>query len=160
MTIARPVLTQQELETPRTAAEMLTWVDTTHGRFNTKQLKAESRAGKHFADELIHEARPLALFAHRHFGASPQVVIKHVIGNQNYDGVVEDRRCHPESIRFLEVATTLKNLRGLTADGVAQQARPRRRIRTGYFRGSPPQSSVDHSGGDGAGALGHPRRSP
>jgi hypothetical protein len=103
-----PVLTQQELETPRTAGEMLAWVDATHARFNTKQLKAEARAGKHFADKLIHEARPMALFADRHFGASPQVVIKHVIGNQNYDGIVEDRRRHPDSIRFLEVTTTLK----------------------------------------------------
>lgn len=58
-----PVLTQQELETPRTAAEMLDWVDAAHGRFNTKDLKAQARDGKHFANELIHEARPMALFA-------------------------------------------------------------------------------------------------
>lgn len=103
-----PVLTQQELEIPRTAADMLAWVDQAHARFNTKVLRAEARAGKHFAGELVHEARPMALFAHRHYEASPQVTIRHVIGNQNYDGVVEDKRPRPDSIRYLEVTTTLK----------------------------------------------------
>jgi hypothetical protein len=102
------VLTQQELEIPRSSADMLIWVDSVHARFNTKQLKAEAREGKHFANELIHEARPMALFAYRYFGASSQVIITHVIGNQNYDGIVEDRRERPAKIRLLEVTTTLK----------------------------------------------------
>ena len=54
---------------------MLAWVDAAHTRFNTKQLKAEAREGKHFAKELVHEARPMALFAYRYFSASPQVII-------------------------------------------------------------------------------------
>lgn len=103
-----PVLTQQELEIPRSAADMLAWVDEAHARFNTKKLRAQAREGRHFADELIHESRPMALFAHRHFGASPQVIITHVLGNQNYDGIVEDKRASPEPIRYLEVTTTLK----------------------------------------------------
>jgi hypothetical protein len=102
------VITQQELETPRSAAEMLAWVDAAHARFNTKELKAEARAGKHFANELVLEARPMALFAYRYFGASPRVMITHVIGNQNYDGIVDDKRALPDTIRYLEVTTTLK----------------------------------------------------
>ena len=104
----QPVLTQQELETPRSAAVMLGWVDETHARFNTKQLKAEARAGKHFADELIHEARPMALFAYRYFSASPEVIITHVIGSQNHDAVVEYKRRRPEAVQYLEATTTLK----------------------------------------------------
>ena len=50
------VLTQQELEIPRNSADMLGWVDAVHARFNTKLLKAEAREGKHFTNELIHEA--------------------------------------------------------------------------------------------------------
>jgi hypothetical protein len=102
------VLTQQELETPRTAADMLAWVDSAHARFNTRQLRAEARAGKHFANQLVLEARPMALFAGRYYGASPQVTITHIIGNQNYDGVIVDRRPHPDTLRYLEVTTTLK----------------------------------------------------
>ena len=103
-----PVLSQQEIETPRSAAGMLTWVDAAHARFNTKRLKNEAREGKHFANELVHEARPMALFAYRYFGASPKVIITHVIGNQNYDGMVEDKRERAEALRYLEVTTTLK----------------------------------------------------
>jgi hypothetical protein len=93
---------------PRSAADMLASVDVAHARFNTKQLKAEAREGKHFANELVHEARPMALFAYRYFGASPQVIINHVIGSQNYDGVIDDNRDRPEALRYLEVTTTLK----------------------------------------------------
>jgi hypothetical protein len=50
----------------------------------------------------------MALFAQRHYGASPQVIITHVLGNQNYDGIVQDNRASPEPIRYLEVTTTLK----------------------------------------------------
>lgn len=87
---------------------MLAWVDSAHARFNTRQLKAEAREGKHFASELVLEARPMALFAERHYGASSQVVVTHVLGNQNYDALVEDKRPSPEPIRYLEVTTTLK----------------------------------------------------
>ena len=87
---------------------MLAWVDAAHARFNTKELKAQARAGKHFANELVLEARPMALFAYRYFGASPQVMITHVLGNQNYDGIVDDKRAHPDLVRYLEVTTTLK----------------------------------------------------
>jgi len=37
-----------------------------------------------------------------------QVIITHVIGSQNYDGIVEDHREKPGDIRFLEVTTTLR----------------------------------------------------
>jgi hypothetical protein len=102
------ILTRQELEIPRNAGEMLTWVDRAHSRFNTKKLRAEAREGKHFANEFILEGRPMALFAHRYFGASQQVIITHVIGSQNYDGIVQDNRENPGDIRFLEVTTTLR----------------------------------------------------
>jgi hypothetical protein len=102
-----PILTQQELETPRSAADMLMWVDQTHRRFNTKELRAQAREGKHYANELIHEARPMALFANRYYSASPHVMITHIIGNQNYDGVVDDRRERADALRYLEVTTTL-----------------------------------------------------
>jgi hypothetical protein len=87
---------------------MLAWVDAAHARFNTRELRAQARAGKHFANELVLEARPMALFAYRYFGASSQVMITHVIGNQNYDGIVDDKRAPPDTISYIEVTTTLK----------------------------------------------------
>lgn len=105
--IPAPILTKQELETPRTAAEMLTWVDRAAARFDTKQLKAEAREGKHFAKELLSEARPMALFALRYYDSSSSVTVQHVIGDQNYDGIVTDNRPNPATLRYLEVTTTL-----------------------------------------------------
>ena len=44
-----PVLSQQELETPRAAAQMLAWVEEAHLRFNTPALKAQARMGEGLA---------------------------------------------------------------------------------------------------------------
>lgn len=105
--MSQPIITQAELETPRSAADMHAWVDEAARRFNTKELKAQAREGRYFAKELFAEARPMALFAHRYYEASPAVVVQHVIGNQNFDGIIVDKRTKPAPIQYLEVTTTL-----------------------------------------------------
>lgn len=98
------MITKDEFETPRTAADILTWVDAAGERLSaTKELKAAARLGRNGAKELWGEARPIALFAYRYFDASPLVTIRHVIGNQNYDATVDDRREHRGPVRFIEV---------------------------------------------------------
>jgi hypothetical protein len=98
------MITREEFEAPRTAADILAWVDAAGERLSaTKELKAAARLGRNGAKELWGEARPIALFAHRYFDASRQVTIRHVIGNQNYDATVDDRREHPGPVRFIEV---------------------------------------------------------
>ena len=93
------MIDKAELERPRTAAEMLAWVNAAAERFNaTTETKAAARLGRLGAKELWGEARPIALFAYRYFDASPQVTITHVIGNQNYDATVDDRREYPARV--------------------------------------------------------------
>lgn len=95
------------METQRTAAEILDWVYSTHSRFSaTKELRTAAREGKFYAKELINEALPIALFASRHFGASTDVIITHVIGNQQHDAVIEDRRRSPGPVRFIEATVS------------------------------------------------------
>lgn len=109
MTEERPknvVLTKEELQTPRTAAEMLNWVHAALERFNTRQLRAAAREGKHFAKELTDEALPIALFAQRHYDASPDVTISHAVGSQQYDATVEDRRGDPSPIQYIETTVS------------------------------------------------------
>jgi hypothetical protein len=101
------IITQQELEICRSAADMLPWVQQAASRFNTKTLRAEAREGKHFSTILMHEALPIALFANRFYAASAEVIISHVLGNQNHDALVTDSRANPEPIRFIEATTTL-----------------------------------------------------
>jgi hypothetical protein len=128
------------MQTPRSAAEMLEWVDAAQRRFNTKELRAEARRGKHFAKELTEEARPMALFARRHYGAVADVVITHVLGNQHHDGTVNDRRSAPEDIQLVEVTGTRTyedalRMKVLSRDGHAPMLGPIERVRHGKGRG-------------------------
>ena len=50
----------------------------------------------------------MAFFAYRYYEAGSQVSIRHVIGDQNYDGIVEDNRETPDGVPYIEVTTTLK----------------------------------------------------
>ena len=100
------ILTKDELQTPRSAEEMLDWVYAALGRFNNKALKAAAREGKFFAKELTDEALPMALFAQRYFDSSPDVLISHVIGSQQYDATVEDRRANASPIQYIETTVS------------------------------------------------------
>src|SRR4051812_3320485 len=96
------VVTQAELETPRTAADLLPWVHSALERFNTKELKREARNGKHFAGELVDELLPLGLFAHSFYADSPLVSVTYVFGDQQHDATVLDGRTPPGDIRYVE----------------------------------------------------------
>jgi hypothetical protein len=101
--VNRPLpLTQTELETPRTAAELLPWVWSAIQRFNTKELKPEYLKGSDLSDALRDELLPIALFADRYFGKSADVTIRYVYGDQPHDAVVEDRREQPGPVKFIE----------------------------------------------------------
>lgn len=100
------IISKDELETPRTAAELLDWVNSALARFDTKELKAEAREGKHFAKELTDEALPIGLFAAKYFEASPDVTITQVIGSQQHDALVDDSREVPSTIKFIEVTVS------------------------------------------------------
>lgn len=123
---ARSLITREELEAPRSAAEILEWVYEAHSRLSvSKELKAAAREGKFYAKELIDEGLPIALFAYRHFKASKDVLIRHVIGNQQHDATVDDQRSSPGTIKFIEATVSdwnyMESLRMelLTRDGHA-----------------------------------------
>jgi len=101
------IITKEELEAPRTTNEILDWVRAAHDRFRaTKELRAAARDGKFFAKELAEESFPIALFAHRFFNASDDVLITQVIGSQKYDAVVDDRREEPSGVKFIEATVS------------------------------------------------------
>lgn len=98
------VIDRAEFEVPRTADSMLAWVEEAGRRLAvTPEIRAAARLGRLGAKELWEEARPIALFARGYFGASPEVTIRHVLGIQNHDAVIEDRRANPSRVRFIEV---------------------------------------------------------
>lgn len=103
------IVTKDELETPRSAAELLDWVLGALARFNTKELRAAAREGKHFAKELTDEALPIGLFARIFYGGSADVLVSLAIGSQQYDATVEDRRQDSSTIRHIEVTVSDRN---------------------------------------------------
>ncbi len=51
----------------------------------------------------------MARFAWRYFNESKEVLISHVLGNQQYDGVVDDKRAVPSHIRYIEVTDSTRD---------------------------------------------------
>lgn len=100
---ATPVLSKEEIESTRTAAEILTWFYAANARFRvSKELKAAAREGQFFSKQLLEETLPIALFADRFYKRSAQVAITQVLGNQSYDATVLDRRSSPDSVTHIE----------------------------------------------------------
>lgn len=97
-------VTKEELETPRSAAQLLVWAEgkiTSIG--STVKGKKAIRLRKGLCKTLVEEALPLGIFCAHYFKASRCVTIKHVIGNQNYDAIVTDKRLRRSPIKYLEV---------------------------------------------------------
>lgn len=97
-------LTQQELATTRSAAELFQWVQ---GKIDTIGLTPEGRlAIRHrrgLCKPLAEELFPLALLCETFFEKSPAVELTPVIGNQNYDALVQDNRVSPVGFSRIEV---------------------------------------------------------
>jgi hypothetical protein len=104
-------ITKQELETPRSANEMLLWVNnrideigkTLEGK---KALRIERGKGNGYIKKLVEEALPIAIFAKYHFKESFEVQVKHVIGKKGYpqyDAEVIDMRKDKSPIKYLEI---------------------------------------------------------
>jgi hypothetical protein len=97
------LLSKDEIETPRTAADILAWVYSAHRRFQrSKELRGIAREGRFFAKQLVEESLPIALFVDRFYTRSAQVEIKQVLGNQSYDATVVDGRSSPDAVTHIE----------------------------------------------------------
>lgn len=97
-------ITKEELETPRKASEIRTWVDNKIKEIvSTDEGKHAVRFREGLLKELIEEALPLGIFCERYFRSNEHVVITHNIGNQNYDATIEDKRDNKTSLKYLEI---------------------------------------------------------
>jgi hypothetical protein len=152
------------MSVPRTASEMLPWALDAHTRFTkSKALRDLARTGDGFAKELAEEALPMARFAWRYFNESREVLISHVLGNQQYDGIVDDKRSAPSTIRYIEVTDATRDhnealrnellSRDGTAPGVgkvhAEGSKGRRTRLEGEYEmhdvGAPPTQQLDRA---------------
>jgi hypothetical protein len=97
-------ITKEELETPRKASEIRSWVDNKIEEIgSTDEGKHAVRFREGLLKELIEEALPLGIFCEQYFGNSEHVVITHNIGNQNHDATIDDKRDNKTSLEYLEI---------------------------------------------------------
>ena len=98
---------QEEIEKQRTPSELWDWLiqkvnqicSTDEGRRAFRLQNDKEKLIK----KLVEEVAPLAIFGNRKFGDTDQVLLQPVIGNQNYDAKVIDKRTEPASETYIEI---------------------------------------------------------
>jgi len=86
-------LSTEEMIERRTPRELHDWVSTVFDRFlRSNEAKAYFRLKKGLTKQFLEEVWPLALLTKQLFGDSDRVICEPVLGNQNYDALIEDRR--------------------------------------------------------------------
>lgn len=99
-------LTKEILEEPRTAKTYLPWTTSlmTHVKTTDPNGLRDIRLGHGLVGRhLYREAFPIGVFASRYFNDSDKVFVQLVVGNQNYDALVQDNRPVPSGITHVEV---------------------------------------------------------
>lgn len=97
-------ITREELETPRKASEIRSWVENKIEEIGaTKEGEHAVRFRVGLLKELIEEALPLGIFCDKYFNNSEEVIITHNIGNQNHDATIDDRRDNKTTLEYLEI---------------------------------------------------------
>lgn len=97
-------INKQEIEKPRNASKIAPWVDAKLRELaTTAEGKHAVRFREGLAKPLVEEALPLGIFCEKYFNGSRCVVIHHVLGNQNFDAKVRDKRIRKSQIEYLEI---------------------------------------------------------
>ena len=97
-------ISEEDLQIPRSAADFRSFVEEAIGRMgSTREGKELIRLKKGIAKQLVEEALPLCLLCDSYFKTDPMVTVKHVLGNQNYDAIITDKRPQPAPFRYLEI---------------------------------------------------------
>ena len=95
---------QEELTKERTPSKLWNWLEQKVNQIcSTDAGIKDFRLQKGLAKQLVEEIVPLAFFGKHKFGDTDQVLLRSVIGNQNYDAVVTDLRTKPDYQSYLEI---------------------------------------------------------
>ncbi|AGG08567.1 hypothetical protein btf_1503 [Dehalococcoides mccartyi BTF08] len=98
-------VSKAELEKERTPSELWNWVKQKNDQIydasdeGRKALRLHNGRTK----QLMEEIYPLGIWAERKFGNTDQILLKPVIGSQNYDAIVIDKRTEPSTETYIEI---------------------------------------------------------
>lgn len=97
-------ISQEELTNERTPSELWDWLNSKVKQLcSTKEGLRDFRLQKGLIKQLVEEVAPLAIFGKNKFNDIDQVLLQPVIGNQNFDAIIIDRRTTPDSITHIEI---------------------------------------------------------
>jgi hypothetical protein len=95
---------QEELEIERTPSQLWDWlVQKVNQICSTEKGLKNFRRQEGLIKQLVEEVSPLAIWGKFKFGDTDQVLLKPIIGNQNYDAKIIDKRIEPATITYIEI---------------------------------------------------------
>ncbi len=98
-------VSKAELEKERTPSELWNWVKQKNDQiyYASDEGRKALRLHKGRTKQLMEEIYPLGIWAERKFGNTDQILLKPVIGSQNYDAIVIDKRTEPSTETYIEI---------------------------------------------------------
>ncbi len=98
---------EEEIEKERTPSKLENWlIQKVNQICSTEEGKRTFRLQndkEKLIKKLVEEVAPLAIFGKQKFGDTDRVLLQPVIGNQNYDAKVIDKRTQPASETYMEI---------------------------------------------------------
>lgn len=95
---------KDEIEKERPPSELWDWLNQKVKQICSTQEGLEAfRLQKGLLKKLPEEIAPLAIFGKKKFGDTDQVLLQPIIGSQNYDAKVIDKRTNSASVTYIEI---------------------------------------------------------
>jgi hypothetical protein len=95
---------REEIEKDRTPCELWTWLTQKIDQIcSTQEGLKDFRLQKGHIKQLVEEIVPLAIFGMHKYFNTDQIFLQSVVGSQNFDAKVIDRRTEPASVTFVEI---------------------------------------------------------
>ncbi len=104
------ILRKEDCEVPRTAEELITWIESVHTHFDADNATRDyARMGKGLVKPFYEEIVPLGNLARHKYLEKPGYYLRPKIGNQNYDAEIIHNSSGHKHIKRLEFTSTYRN---------------------------------------------------
>ena len=107
--MSNKLISKEEINKNRTPFELMDWVKQKRCHIaSTQDGENDLLLKKKLAKQFVEEVYPLAIFGCHKFGNTKQILMRPIIGNQNYDAVITDLSSEPAYISYIEITQSLE----------------------------------------------------
>lgn len=103
------ILRKENCEVPRTAEELIAWIEAIHDQFDVNDTTRNYALGKGLVKPFYEEIVPLGYLARHKYLEKPGFYLRPKIGNQNYDAEIIHKLSGHEHIKRIEFTSTYRN---------------------------------------------------